>query len=368
MQTFHCQCGNRIFFENTRCNVCGRMLGYLVEPGLMSALEPSGDIEWRALAPSVHNARYRMCAHYARDDVCNWMVPAEDCDVFCQACRLNQTIPDLNQPKHLIYWAKIEAAKRRLLYTLYQLGLPVTNKKQDPEHGLAFSFLADADSESEFTDPIAGQHSIATGHAGGLITINLAEADDIARTRMRERMNEDYRTLLGHFRHEIGHYYWELLVRDQPRLDAFRKLYGDERLDYNQALQDYYQNGPPNNWQANYISAYATAHPWEDWSESWAHYLFMIDTLETAKDFGFAIQGREVAPFGTPQEVNTGNEAFSHARHFDVLLEDWVRLTIAINAINRSMGLRDAYPFVLSAPARDKLHFVHEAIISQAES
>ena len=357
MKTFRCQCGHEIFFENTTCNACGRALGYLPDRGALSALEPVGNGQW-----FVRNSqsRYRMCVNYAQENVCNWMVSAEDPTVFCRACRLNQVIPNLSQPNHRLYWAKLETAKRRTLYTLLQLGLPVASKGENPDHGLAFAFLADATAESEFTVPIGDQELVRTGHAHGLITINLAEADDIARTRIRERLREGYRTLLGHFRHEVGHCYWDLLINDDRSLHAFRQCFGDDTQDYQQALRTYYENGPLENWGMHYISAYATAHPWEDWAESWAHYLHMIDTLDTAQSYGLTIQGREVASGGVLHGVGATFD-------FSALLEDWLRLSMTLNALNRSMGLRDAYPFVLHEPVKQKLRFVHDLVTKQKD-
>ena len=352
MRTFHCQCGHAIFFENTTCTTCGWALGYLPDRGILCAVEPIENGQWLVQDSP---RRYRMCANYVQESICNWMVPTEDPIVFCWACRLNQTIPNLSQPNHRLYWAKLEAAKRRMLYTLLQLGLPVASKAEDPDYGLAFAFLADTTSESEFTVPMGDQEPVRTGHTQGLITINLAEADDVARTRIRERLHEGYRTLLGHFRHEVGHCYWRLLVNDAPSLHAFRQCFGDDTQDYQQALRAYYKNDPLENWSMRYISAYATAHPWEDWAESWAHYLHMVDTLDTAQAHGLVIQDRVVAAGGVPNSASAEFDFFA-------LLEDWLRLSVALNALNRSMGLRDAYPFVLHEPVKQKLRFVHDII------
>jgi hypothetical protein len=89
--------------------------------------------------------------------------------------------------------------------------------------------------------------------------------------------------LLGHFRHEVGHYFWDRLVATDPhQLEEFRVLFGDDRQDYGEALKRHYDEGAPANWQDTYISMYATMHPWEDFAETWAHYLHIVDTLETA--------------------------------------------------------------------------------------
>jgi hypothetical protein len=129
-----------------------------------------------------------------------------------------------------------------------------------------------------------------TGHENGIITIALTEADDIERERRRHDMGEPYRTLLGHFRHEIGHHFWDLLVRDGGRLSECRALFGDDSQDYATALRSHYQGSAPADWQQRYVSAYAASHPWEDFAETWAHYLHIIDTLEMAGHFGIKVQ------------------------------------------------------------------------------
>ncbi len=364
MQTFQCTCGNTLHFENTKCLACGKPLGFLPDYRTLSPLAQLDDGRWRALHELAGGGTYRMCGNYAKEHVCNWMVPNDDSHERCTSCRLNHIIPDLADPKNHRLWARIERAKRRLVYTLLELGLPVIGKEDDPAQGLAFRFLADPDTTTEFADPVNQHARVLTGHDAGTITINLSEAVPSAREEMRELLNEQYRTLLGHFRHEIGHYYWSRTVEPTAWLDTMRNAFGDERADYAQALERYYAEGPPPDWSQHYISAYASAHPWEDWAETWAHYLHMIDTLETAHAFGFSLAGRRV---GAPKAAIVGRAQYTQgpfARNvtFDALLEDWVNLTVAMNALNRSMGLRDAYPFALSTAASEKLRLVHELI------
>jgi hypothetical protein len=345
MKTFHCHCGNRLYFENTSCLACGRRTGFLPRLGELVALEPSGGDGWRVLRPDYDGGPVRLCENFAHSHVCNWLLTADESGHYCQACRLNRAIPDLSEPGYHRYWRRIEAAKRRLVYTLNALGLPVPSKQDDPDKGLGFAFLADPKPTLEFSDQLEGNQRVMTGHASGLITINIAEADDVERERMRKSMRERYRTLLGHFRHEIGHYYWLLLVQDSAELGPFRHLFGDERADYQQALRTYYDEGPRADWSEHCVSAYASSHPWEDWAESFAHYLHMVDTLEAARHLGYLAEP-DPAPGG----------------EFAALVAQWVELTIGMNELNRSMGLRDAYPFVLSPKARDKLAFVHDVV------
>src|SRR5262249_30524798 len=243
-------------------------------------------------------------------------------------------------------WRALEGAKHRLFYTLIQLRLPVETQSENPG-GLAFQFLADVG---------PAQLDVLTGHARGVITINLAEADDAERERRRQQMGELYRTLLGHFRHEIGHYYWDRLILDTPHLEEFRRMFGDERQDYASALQSYYASGAPADWPERYISAYASSHPWEDFAETWAHYFHMIDTLETAHVVGLAINPK--------LPLSPGAVFDFHPRDTDMsrLVEAWLALTFAVNSLNRSMGLHDLYPFVLGPAAVAKLAFVHKLV------
>jgi hypothetical protein len=349
MKVFYCDCcGQMVFFENSQCVRCGHPLGYLPDLAVMSSLEPAADAQWRSLASAAGGRLYKMCQNYSQVQVCNWMVPAENAEPFCQACRLNRTIPDLSQPGSLDCWQCLEIAKRRLIYSLLVLGLPLFSKQEDPEHGLAFDFLADKSGD------FAESAQVMTSHIHGVITINIAEVDDAVREKRRLHLNERYRTVLGHFRHEIGHYYWQRLIRDSDWLAPFRQLFGDERESYDRALQLYYRQGPPVQWAQCFISAYASAHPWEDWAETWAHYLHITDTLETAEAFGLVVEGPPLPAkqYLTPAQMNS----------FESLIAHWLPLTFALNSLNRSMGLKDLYPFVLSQPVIEKLGFVHQVI------
>ncbi|HEY7664941.1 MAG TPA: putative zinc-binding peptidase [Xanthobacteraceae bacterium] len=349
MKLFDCQnCGQPLYFENTSCVSCGRRLGYLPERAIVAALEEA-DGGWRPLG--MPESRYRLCAN-AEHDVCNWLVAPEQGEIFCAACRHNRTIPDLSNPENLVHWRKIESAKHRLFYTLLRLDLPLTTRAEDP-NGLAFDFLSSpADG--------AGQAPVLTGHAGGLITLNVAEADDPERERQRKSMAEPYRTLLGHFRHEIAHYYWDHLVRDTPAIDEFRRLFGDEREDYGAALQRYYANGPAPDWADRFVTAYASAHPWEDFAESWAHYFHMVDTLETAFAFGLRLRPKVGADLAAAIDFDP------YVAELDRIIDAWLPLTFAVNSINRSMGQPDLYPFALPPAVILKLNFIHTRVHADA--
>lgn len=347
MKLFSCQtCQQILFFESVECTRCGRALAYLPDRAQVSVVTRSADGgPVRLTAPD--GTAYRACRNGWEHGVCNWAVPASDPIDYCRACRLNQVIPNLGSPGAKEAWHRLEAAKRRLFYTLFALGLPVESKDESPAAGLAFEFLADTP---------GAMPPVRTGHEHGIITINIAEADDPFREKIRVQMGEAYRTLLGHFRHEIGHYYFDRLIANTPLLQPFRDRFGDERADYQQSLDRHYAHGAPADWSTRFVSAYASMHPSEDWAETWAHYLHMIDTLETARAYGLSLRPDFVAPPLVAQRLDP--------RSFQDLLAGWFPLTLAMNSLNRSLGLPDPYPFVFSGAAVEKLRFVHEVVAS----
>ena len=354
MKLFVCSsCQQIVHFENSQCTRCGHALAYVADQAVVTALEPvPGEAAlWEALAPVAKGQRYRLCGNQIDHAACNWAVPESDGHRFCQACRLNEVVPNLSDPHAKDAWLKLEQSKRRMLYTLLELGLPVESREERP-NGLTFVFKRDQ----------PGEEKVMIGHDLGRITINIAEADSPFREKTRLGLGESYRTLLGHFRHEIGHYYWDRLIANSPSLERFRALFGDERVSYDEAVERHYRDGAPADWGNRFVSSYASMHPWEDWAESWAHYLHMVDTLETARSFGLAT--RPIASDGgaRPAEKLT---LFAHRLDFDDfddLERAWVPLTIALNSFNRSMGLPDLYPFVLPESALKKVRFIHEVV------
>jgi len=328
MKSFHCRCGQRVFFDNTQCNRCGAGLGF-----------DSAALELRPLSVHADGGRvddsghqWRHCRNREEYELCNWLVPADSTDEFCQSCRLNEVIPNLSSPGNLALWYRLEAAKRRLLYSLIGLGLPINRHGDEP--GLRFRFL-----EDQRRNPNVLEQFVSTGHRRGTITINLAEADDVTRHEIRESMLERYRTLLGHFRHEAGHYYFDLLVPHGPERDEFRGLFGDERLPYEPALEAYYRDGAPPGWPARHVSAYAAAHPHEDWAETFAHYLHIRDALETVDDSGLLTGG--------------GSQDW---------VVRWMFFAVTLNELNRSLGTDDPYPFVFAEPVADRLRFIDRQV------
>ena len=348
MKLFDCpNCGHRLYFENAQCLSCSNLVLYDPDEARFLLAGAGGVFQ---------------CGN-ADECACNWR--AEPDRMFCRACALNQLIPDLSIDGNRQRWIRVEAAKKRAIYSLLAFGLPVTPKSDpDDETGLACDFLA---------DPIGagpGGERILTGHDNGLITLNVAEADSAERERRRVEMGENYRTLLGHFRHELGHYYWDRLIRDDPAyLSAFRALFGDERTDYEQALQTYYANGAPPDWQQRHISAYATSHPWEDWAETFAHHLHITDTLEMVHALNLPLGRLETVGAGDLPRTDTGGHLQAAPADpdpvpepFEKILARWLVLSEASNSINRCMGLPDLYPFVISEVTARKLAFVNDLL------
>ncbi len=351
MKLFDCQvCCQTLYFENTKCENCGHRLGYVAEDQDIYGVVRVGDRDSHAWQIYGDISRtFRFCSN-AQHDVCNWLIPYDQASNFCTACRHNHTVPNISKPDNLELWRLMEIAKHRLFYTLIELGLPLIPRTQDPKEGLVFEFLEDP----------AGGKKVMTGHDDGRITIAIAEADDAERERRRKNMHEPYRTLLGHFRHEIGHYYWDRLVRDAPALGPCRDTFGNDAEDYNEALKRHYKNGAPSQWRERFVSAYATSHPWEDFAETFAHYLHILDTLETAESFGVATHPRGIAH----ADALSAEVDFSPDKATTIapLMKAWLPLTFALNSLNRSMGLGDLYPFVLTPAIIEKLGFIHDLI------
>jgi hypothetical protein len=354
---YHCVCGAPIFFRNSQCLSCKRELAY--EPGSarMVALQSFADIEGAYTIEGDSSGKlYHRCNNFRRAAGCNWLVPLEHFhgEGLCIACCLNRTIPNQGEEDNQSLWARIESAKRRLVSQLLALGLPVRSREpspwQDARQGLSFDFLRDWPDQP-----------ITTGHASGVITVNAMEADDAERERIRTALHEPYRTLLGHLRHEVGHYYWERLVAHTDWLPIFRQLFGDERSDYAASLKRHYEQGAPQDWRERHVSAYASSHPWEDWAESWAHYLHMRDALDTAASFGLEAEDVELRiQMYSPDALWDAERA--GAARFLRLINAWLRMTGVLNELSDSMGQNAFYPFVLSRSVVAKLQMVHEVI------
>ena len=342
MRDFLCpNCGQHLSFENSVCLSCGSAVGFSLEEMAFLVIASDGA---GTRSGAVDANAYQLCSnlHVAQ---CNWLVEIRPVRQMCASCVLTRTRPADGDLAALAAFAGAEQAKRRLVAELYELNLPVIGRDRDPQSGLAFDLLS------------SSGHPVVTGHDDGIITVDLAEGDDVHREQMRVRMDEPYRTLLGHFRHEIGHYYFFRLVEPRPDfLAEFSGLFGDPGLDYQSAIDRHYQQGPPAGWEESHVSAYATMHPAEDWAETFAHYLHIRSTLDTAAAFGLA------PATATYQRKVLGPSAF------DTIIEMWLPLAWSLNMVNRSMGKQDLYPFVLPTPVLEKMRLVHTIVAETANA
>lgn len=355
MKAFLCACRRPLFFHNTRCPACGAEVAYDPAARLLGPVADAGDgtltIANDARTPP---PRFRYCEYRTQAALCNWLVAADSAETECLSCRLTRTIPDLSRPKNASRLAELETAKRRVLYGVMSFGIPIVPRSEDTDRGLAFDFL----------ESLPGGPPVLTGHAGGVITLNVAEADNDYRERHRESLNEPYRTIIGHLRHELGHYYWDRLIGGTEWLPKFRALFGDERADYATALKNHYRNGPPADWPHRYISSYAAAHPWEDWAEIWAHCLHIGSTLQTLGNYDLDISHVRlpITPYGPdalydPDPLDEGNA-------FLAWINAWLVLTGVLNETSRSMGQPEIYPFAMNRSVVTKMHFV-QCVIRQ---
>ena len=345
MKLFKCQkCANLLYFENSSCEKCGNHIGYIPELQTLSAVEADG-VNWHALASPGES--YRFCANWELN-ACNWLVRVGGEDPYCRACQHNRTIPDVTDPKRHALWVNVETAKRRLFYSLIKLKLPLPRPGTDDPEPLEFEFLTDKPGKK-----------VMTGHDSGLITLSLSEADDAQREKLRTNLHEPYRTLLGHFRHEVGHFYWDRLVRDGGEIESCREVFGDESVSYADALENYYKNGPASDWRERCVSGYATMHPWEDFAETWAHYLHIVDTLEMAYAFGLSVSPRVSGDDSLQASVERNPY---DASSIDELIADWLPITFAVNSLNRTMGQPDLYPFIIAPPAAAKMEYIRRLI------
>jgi hypothetical protein len=325
VHAFACdRCGQLVFFHNSACLRCGAELAF--DPGQLRTV--------------VLDDPTRRCAN-AEVAGCNWLV--DDPGALCASCALTRTRPADDDADALAAFADAEAQKRRLVFNLLSLGLHLEPRDEQAGTGVAFDLLA------------PGQ-GVMTGHAAGVITLDLAEVDDVHRAQVRSQMGEPYRTVLGHFRHEIGHALFPVLVGDDD-LAEVRGRFGDETLDYQAALDRHYTEGPPQGWEDAHVSSYATMHPAEDWAETFAHYLHIRATLQTAAAYRLRVDGPEV----------TGGELAADPTDVDPTTIDgivatWLPLSYALNAISRSLGDGDLYPFVLPPAVVDKLGVVHRLV------
>ncbi|MCW2494354.1 putative zinc-binding metallopeptidase [Jatrophihabitans sp.] len=342
MRAFACgKCRSLIFFENSVCITCRSPIGFHRPSAQLVVLSPD-------LRFDDDGRTYRPCAN-KKIAACNWLAEIDAEEGLCDCCQYTRTRPADDDRQAMQAFARTEAAKRRLIFQIDFLGLPSTTREEDPDHGLAFDLLS------------SKRSAITTGHNSGLITIDLAEGDDAHREMMRVRLAEPYRTLLGHLRHEVGHWYWDVLIDETPFYDRFRDLFGDEQLDYKEALAAHYKSAGDDDWVQHFVSQYASAHPWEDWAETFAHYLHIRDTLQTSAAWGVRVAGPDL-DLSVAWDAQLSARPTDEADEFGELLRTWLPLTYSMNAQNRSMGKDDLYPFVLAPAVVEKLRFVHVVV------
>jgi hypothetical protein len=347
MKQFRCLCGGMIFFENTQCLTCRKELGWCPACSSMTALESTADGQLRC-ARAECGASLVKCHNYGVEGVCNRCstapVDSEGKAPLCDYCRFNDTIPDLSVSGNREMWGRLEAAKRRLLYTLDLLKLPYGSRLDGFEPPLSFDFKADISRPRKWWWVMGKEERVYTGHADGKITINLREADTVEREKARVMFYEAHRTVIGHFRHEIAHYYWQMMVPDQCTTECIA-IFGDhENPSYSDAQQRHYQDGPPSDWQTNYISAYSTMHPWEDFAETFAAYLDMVSVLDTAF------------------HMDVGASLDPTVADLPDMVSRYIHLGVVLNEMNRAMGLLDLVPEVFVPPVVAKLSFIHNLV------
>ena len=333
MRRLNCDCGQPVYFEHAECFNCGRVLGFEPLSRQLTCTQPTAD----NLLEDAAGQRFQLCANRRTYGVCNGLVPSTDQtseDALCSSCQLNRTVPFTERPENIVRWRKMEVAKRRMLAGLGQLGLTDLEAGDHTGH-LRFDFMEDQRSHPEVAEAF-----VSTGHFDGLITINLLEAEATERIAQQESLGEAYRTLLGHFRHEVAHFFYRRLATDEA---GFRALFGDPDIDYSAATQRHYEQGPPAHWEQQFISAYASSHPLEDWAECFAHLMHMYDTLETAAVNGLV-------------DVDQLPDSLADK------LALWRAFSAGLNQATRSLGLGDAYPFVIHAKVEEKLQFVQDSV------
>lgn len=345
MRTYSCTCGQTLFCDNNLCLKCGSELGFCPACQKLGPIFASSDGTYRCGNPDCGVALTK-CANYSEHNVCNRCIeiPSNGAPpaLYCDCCRYNQTIPDLSVPGNLEKWYRLESAKRRLFYDLALLGLPHGTAADGFSPPLSFDFKADIIPSADLWRSMGDEERVYTGHQAGKITINIREADEVERERLRVDMGEAHRTLIGHFRHEIGHYYWDVLIRVQREAE-FTKIFGDPwNPTYADAMEAYYTQGPRPNWQRAFPSAYASMHPWEDWAENFALLLDMVSALETATWIGFL----------PPSEFDM--------QDMDKMITLYQRLGLGLNEMSRTMGLIDIVPEVLVEPVARKIRFVYD--------
>ncbi len=336
MKTGRCRCGNRIFFNNHRCLTCDAVLGHCLPCGSLTSFSDDKQSSICDTCGTVVHA----CTNQSHG-VCNSFNKSPN--TLCRFCEFTSVIPPLKQPESVRRWAMMESAKRRLLSQLEDLSLPPFIDDVQQTHPLSFEFLENS------VDACGQTKNVTTGHEHGLITINLAEADSVHRERLRVDLGEPQRTLIGHMRHEIGHYIdWSWACR--MAADEYRALFGDpDSIDYSEAMKRHYDEGPPSNWANHYVSAYATMHPWEDFAETVNVYLDIMAIATTATELG-------------QSELDLSATADAGQ-----LVSSVLKIVVEVSEYNFDLGLMPLLPERIPPAVIEKLAYVH-ALRSKAIS
>lgn len=355
MKKFNCICHEVVFFDNSQCVSCSRELGFCPVCQQLVALI-GDDASGLRCSNTVCGAELHKCHNYRAEGVCNRCIASANRpnDKFCDCCRFNAVIPDLSKGDNRVKWLRLEKAKRRVFYDLDLLGLPRGNAKDDFDPPLSFEFKESVIAQPyvqggyESSALLEGSEIVMTGHFNGKITINLHEADPVEREKLRVQFGERNRSLVGHFRHEMAHYYWDLLVRNKCET-SFIDVFGDHNSPtYSEAITNFYNQGPPLNWRQHYTTAYASMHPWEDFAETFMTFLEIVSVLDTAHHMG----------------LNSGG-AFSPHTDIGQMVGQFIRLGTILNEINRGMGLKDLLVRSLEGPVIDKMRYI-QALVNQA--
>lgn len=347
MKNFLCTCGATIYFENSRCLHCDSDLGWCPGCNTMTTLVVDAQGQLRC-GDSNCQVALSKCYNYAVEAVCNRCLLSGAAEAqgrsLCEYCRFNDTIPDLSVDDNREKWHRIEMAKRRLLYSLDLLGVPYGDASDGFEPPLSFDFKGDGSSKQRLWFTMNQEEQVYTGHSNGKVTINIREADDVEREKARVSFGEAHRTVIGHFRHEMGHYFWDALVKGRREEECIAVFGDHNNPDYGTALQRYYDQGPGQDWQEQYISAYATMHPWEDFAECFAAYLDMVSVLDTAFHAGnFEALDPVLADFAD-------------------MSRQYTQLGLFVNELNRAVGLLDLVPEVHTPFILNKIEFVHDLL------
>ena len=341
MRRFTCEsCAEEVAFDALRCASCSSPLGYVPAQQAVKVLHPAAGAV--SFSISGDDAEFWRCPNSARG--CNWVLPAGTGDIWCRSCGLTPGRPDETNPDALAAWSTAEAVKRRLVHQLDHLALPIDPRSDATPDGLAFDLVY-----------VPGQFGPA-GKVDEAVTLDLADADVQDVGAPPRRVHAPFRTLIGNLRHKVGHHYWHRLVGQSDHVTPFRRLFGDERADYPAAIEPH-QAAVAHHWDASrFVTGRAESHPFEDWAETFAHYLHILDATDTAEAYRLPDGQCEM---GRPQSSPGGGT-------FAEILRLWRPTAPAVNALAASLGLPAVYPFQLTGVVLQKFEFVHARVTAHA--